>query len=76
MNTTLRDLVDQLALLNKKEMPRRPLPPWYNKDIQAAKRYTRYWERLIRTGLCVHYKMFKVGKIQIKNTLASPKSEY
>ena len=26
--------------------------------------------------LCVHYEMFKLSKILVKNTLASPKSEY
>ena len=52
--------------------------PWYNKNIQAAKRQRRYCERRlsIRTSLCVHYEMFKVSKILVKRTLASAKSEY
>ena len=42
-------------------MPRRPLLPWYNKDIQAAKRHRMYCERLwIRTGLCIRYEMFRL----------------
>jgi len=76
-NTTLRDLVGEHAPLRIKEMPRRSLLPWYNKNIQDAKRHRMYCERVwIRTGLCVHYEMFKVSKIQLKNTLASAKSEY
>ena len=36
-NSTLRDLVDEHAPLRTKEMPRRALLPWYNKDIGATK---------------------------------------
>ena len=76
-DNTLRDIVDQHAPLRTKEMPSRPMLPWYNKNIQAAKRHRRYCERLwIRTSLCVHFEMFKVSKILVKNTLASAKSEY
>ncbi|KAK2151927.1 hypothetical protein LSH36_345g00012 [Paralvinella palmiformis] len=59
-DNTLRDIVDQHAPLRTKEMPSRPMLPWYNKNIQAAKRHRRYCERLwIRTSLCVHFEMFK-----------------
>jgi len=54
-------------------MSKRPPLPWYKKNIQAAKRHRRQW---IRTGLCVHYEMLKVSKIQVQNSLASAKSEY
>jgi len=58
-------------------MPRRPILPWYNKNIQAAKRHRRYCKWLwIRTSLHVNYEMFKVSIIRDKNTLASAKSEY
>ena len=58
-------------------MPNRPMLPLYNKNIQAAKRHRRYFERLwIRTSLYVHFEMFKVSTILVKNTLASAKSEY
>ena len=68
---TLRDIVDEHAHLRTKEMSSRPMLPWYNKNIQAAKRHRRYCERLwIRTSLCVHFDMFKVSKILVKNTLA------
>ena len=30
----------------------------------------------IRTSLCVHFEMFKVSNILVKNALASAKSEY
>jgi len=76
-DNTLRDIVDQHAPLMTKEMSRRPMLPWYNKNILAAKRHRRYCERLgVRTGLHVNYEMFKVSKILVKNTLASAKSEY
>ena len=38
-DNTLRDFVDQHAPLRTKEMPSRPMLPWYNKNIQAAKRH-------------------------------------
>ena len=45
--------------------------------MQAAKRQRRYCERLwITTGFCVHYEMFNVCKILVKDTLASAKSDY
>jgi len=76
-DSTLRDIVDEHVPLRTNEMPRKSMFPWYNKNIQAAKRHRRYCERLwIRTSLCVHYEMFKVSKSLVKNTLASEKSEY
>jgi len=51
--------------------------PWYNKNIQAAKRHRSYCELLwIRPSLCVHFEMFKVNNILVKNTIASAKYEY
>ena len=61
-DNTLRDIVDEHAPLRIKEMPSRPMLPWYNKNIQAAKRNRRYCVRLwIRTRLRVHFEMFKVS---------------
>ena len=75
-NSTLRDIVDEHAPLRTKDMPRKPMLPWYNKSIQVAKRHRRYCEWLwIRTTLCVHHKMFKVSKSLVKNTLAFAKYE-
>ena len=37
-DSTLRDIVDEHAPLRTKEMPRRPMLLWYNKNTQAAKR--------------------------------------
>jgi len=74
---TLWDLVDENAPYRTKEVPRRPLFPRYTNDIQAAKKHGKYSERLrIMTGLCVHCEMFKVGKNQVSNTLATAKSKY
>ena len=76
-NNTLRDIVDEHAPLRTKELPRRLMLAWYNKNIQTPKRHRRYCEKLwIRSSLCVHFEMFKVSKILVKNTLASAKSEY
>jgi len=64
--STLRDIVYEHASLKTKEMPRIPMHPWYNRNIQAAKRQRRYCERLwIRISLCAHYNMFKVRMICI-----------
>ncbi|KAK2164042.1 hypothetical protein LSH36_70g07012 [Paralvinella palmiformis] len=38
-DSTLRVIVDEHAPLRTKEMPNRPMLPWYNKNIQAAKRH-------------------------------------
>ena len=47
-----------------KGMPRRPLRPWYNKDIQAAKRYGRYSERMwIKTRVYVYYEISRLVKV-------------
>ena len=76
-DSTFVAIVDEHAPLRTTEIPSRPLPPRYNKDIQAAKRHMRYCERLwIRTGLCIHYEMFKVSTIRVKNALGSSKLEY
>jgi len=40
-NSSLRELVDEHAPLRTKEMPRRLMIPWYNNDVQAAKRHRR-----------------------------------
>jgi len=54
------DIVDEHAPLRTREMPRIAMLPWYNKNIQAAKKHRRYCERLwISTSLCVHYEIFK-----------------
>ena len=51
-HVTLRNIIDKHAPIMKKLMTQRSLVPWYNKDIQAAKRHRRNCERLwTRTGL-------------------------
>jgi len=76
-NSTLREVTDEHVPLRIKEMLRRPLLPWYNKDIQADKRNRRYCERVwIRTNFYVHFDMSRISKFKVRNTLASTKSEY
>ena len=76
-NNTLRDLIDKHAPLKTKKMPVRSLVPWYNKDIQAAKRHRRCCERLWnRTELTVHYEMFKAARLFVRELLATAKSQY
>jgi len=41
-DSTLRDIVDVHAPLRAKEMPRRQMLTWYNKNIQAAIRHKRW----------------------------------
>ena len=49
----------------------------YNKDIQAAKIYRKYIDRLwIRTCLFVQYEMFKVARLYVGDILATAKSQY
>jgi len=75
-DSTMRDIVDEHAPLKTKEMPSQPMLPWYNKKIQATKRHRKYCEGLwIKTALCVHYEMFKVSKILVKDIFASAKCD-
>jgi len=43
---TLRDIAEEHAPLRTKETTRRPILPWYNNNIQAAKRHIKYCEQL------------------------------
>ena len=66
-DSTLRDIVDQHAPLRTQEMPSRPMLPWYNKNIQAAKRHRRYCERLwIRTSCVFILKCSRSVKVLLK----------
>ena len=63
-SSILMDLVEGYAPLRTKQMSQRALLHWYNKEIQAAKRHRRYCECLwIRTGLSVHYEIFKLARL-------------
>ena len=76
-NEILTDLLDKHAPLKTKQMTERPLLPWYNKDIQAAKRHRRQCELLWkRTGLTVHYDMFKAARLFVREQLSSAKSQF
>ena len=76
-NEILTDLLDKHAPLKTKQMAERPLLPWYSKDIQAAKRHRRQCERLWkRTGLTVHYEMFKAARLFVREQLSSAKSQF
>jgi hypothetical protein len=55
-SSTLRDIVHEHTPLRTKEMPRIPLLPYHNKDIQTGQIPRRHIERLV----C---EMFKVRKI-------------
>ena len=58
-------------------MTQRPLVPWYNKDMQAAKRHRRNCERLwTRTGLSVNFEMFKAARLFVGELLVTSKSQF
>jgi len=76
-DSTLRDDADQHAPVRTREVPRKPMLPWYTKNIHVAQRHRRHCEWLwIRTSLWVRFEMFKVSTILVKTTLASVKSDY
>ena len=69
-DSTLRDIVDEHAHLRTKEMPTEQC---FHGTIRTN-RLQGDTEGIV-SG-CVHFEMFKVSKIIVKNTLASAKSEY
>ena len=53
-------------------MPQRLLITWYNTNIQIGKRHRRYCERRwVRSGLSVHFGMFHVAGLNVRNNLAT-----
>ena len=44
-NSTLTDILEKHAPLKEKVIRLQPLAPWYNNEIQKAKRERRKWER-------------------------------
>ena len=55
----------------------RPLIHWYSKNIQTAKRHRGYCERLwVRPGLSIHFEMFQVARLNVRNILDVTKSQY
>ena len=70
-------LMAERALLRTKEMLRRSLIPLYSKDLQAGRWHRRYYEGMwIRTSLYVRNNILNISKMQVKNIIASAKSEY
>jgi len=66
-NGSKKNIIDKHTPLRTREMPRGPLLQWYN---TAGKRQRSYCERMwIKTGLCVHYEIFQISKIQPKMPL-------
>ena len=67
-NSTLMDLLEKYAPLRKKQMPQRAL----QRDT-SCKRHRRYCERLwIRTDLSVHYEMFKLARLYVRDPVPLP----
>ena len=76
-NDNLKNIVNKHAPIKERQLVDRQLVPWYNKDIQAAKRYRRYCERLwIRTKLTVHHDMFKAARLFVRNSMSSAKAQF
>ena len=73
----VRTLVEKHVPFQRETLLIRALVPWFSNEIQAAKRYRRYCERFwVRTHLFVHYEIFKIAKINVRNILAAAKSQY
>lgn len=76
-NDDLRNIMDKHAPIKERQLVDRPPVPWYNKDIQAAKRHRRYCERLwTRTKLTVHHDIFKAARLLVRNRLSTAKAQY
>ena len=75
--SVLTDIVDKHAPLKSKRFVQRDKVPWYNKDIQQAKRDRRRWERTWnRTGLVVHQQLYQQARNSVGDSIDKAKSEY
>ena len=76
-HNVVTSLIDKHAPLKTNTFVDRPKLPWYNAEIQAAKRHRRQCERLWqRTGLTVHHQMYKEARTTLNTLLESAKAEF
>ena len=74
---TIQNLIDKHAPVQSKELSCRSTNPWCSRDIQAAKRYRRYCERLVkRTKLTVRREMFVAARTQVRELISTAKAQY
>jgi hypothetical protein len=76
-NSTLSDILEKHASVNIKQHVLRPLKPWFNKDIQQAKKDRRKAERKWRASkLEVHHQIFKQAQNNVTNACAAAKIDF
>jgi hypothetical protein len=74
-NRTLSELIDKHAPLRKRVVTIRPVSLWYNQEIHAAKINRRKCEaRWRKTGLTVHYEMYKEARNLVTGLICKAKT--
>jgi len=76
-NTTLRGLLDQHAPLKSREVTIRPLVPWYNDEIDQAKKLRRKYERQWRMSkLTIHRQLYLQQRDKVNTLIDKAKSNF
>ena len=69
------ELLDDVAPCKERTVTARPLKPWFNFNVKAAKREKRRAERALRkTGLLYHKEAYTKSKIAFVDTLEKEKN--
>ena len=70
-------VLNRLAPVKTKTFSDRPLVPWINEDIILSKKCKRRLEKQWRkTGLTVHYQMFKSEKKHLESLISKAKTDH
>lgn len=73
----LSHILDSLAPLKTKSFVERPLIPWITNEILECKKQKRKLEKLWRkSGLTIHYEMYKSEKKNLQNLLTTAKTNH
>lgn len=76
-DSQLGNLLNKHAPLQSRSIVVRPVVPWYNEDIGAAKRKRRQLERQWRrTMLTVHRDLFKAQRQAVRDMIRQARSQY
>jgi len=76
-NTTLTEILDRHAPLKTREITIRPLVPWYNDEIDQAKKVRRKYEQQWRKSkLTVHREMYVEQRKKVNTLIDKAKANY
>jgi hypothetical protein len=76
-NNILTSIIDKLAPQKSRRVTVRPVTPWYNDTIHAAKIERRKCEaRWRRSGLTIHFDLFKMARNKVTALITEAKTSY